>query len=207
MLRRQRIDQFTQRFARDHLRKLVEGEVDAVIGDAALREIIGADALGTVAGADLLATIRRARRVDALAFGVVDAGAQDVHRRRAVLMLRAAVLHADHDAGRNVGDADRGFGLVDVLAAGALRGDGLDPEVIALDLDVDLLDLRQHGYRRRRGVNAPLRLGVGHALHPVHAGFEFQFGERAAAPHFGDDFLDTAPGAFAGGDHLNRRAP
>ncbi len=102
-----------------------------------------------------------------------------------------------------MGDADRGFGLVDVLAAGALRAHGLDPQIVALDLDVDLLDLRQHGYRRRRGVNAPLRLGVGHALHPVHAGFEFQFGERAAALHFGDDFLKTPHGAFAGGDHLD----
>jgi len=33
-------------------------------------------------------------------------------------------------------------------------------------------------------MNAALRLGVGYALHPVlHAGFEFQFGERAAALH------------------------
>src|SRR6202022_2862563 len=94
----------------------IERQVDAVIGDAALRAIIGADALRTVPGADLLATIRRSRGVDALAFRVVDAGAQDVHRRCAVLMLRTAVLHADDDAGRNVGDADRGFGLVDVLA-------------------------------------------------------------------------------------------
>ena len=30
----------------------VQGEIDAVIGDAALRKIIGADALGTIAGAD-----------------------------------------------------------------------------------------------------------------------------------------------------------
>src|SRR6201999_4164697 len=46
VLRRQRVDQFAQRFARDHLRPLVERQVDAVIGDAALRKIVGADALG-----------------------------------------------------------------------------------------------------------------------------------------------------------------
>ena len=95
------------------------------------------------------------------------------------------------------------FGLVDVLAAGALRAHGLDPQIVALDIDIDLLDLRQHRDRRRRGVNAALRLGVGHALHAMHAGFEFQFGERAAAPDFGDDFLEAAHGAFAGGDHLD----
>src|SRR5882757_9322049 len=141
-----------------------------MIGDAALWKIIGADALGTVAGADLLAAIRRAGRIDALLLGVVDAGAQDVHRRGAVLMLRAAVLHHHHDAGRNVGDPDCGFGLVDVLAAGALRAHGLDPEIIALDIDIDFLDLRQHGHGGSRGVDAPLGLGVGYALHTVHAG-------------------------------------
>src|ERR1700681_3652995 len=128
-----------------------------MVGDAALRKIIGANALGAIAGADLLAAVRGARGIDALALGVVDSRAQDVHRRRAVLVLGPAVLHADDDAGRNMGDADRRFGLVDVLAAGALRAHGLDPEIIALDVDIDLLDLRQHGNRRRRGVNAPLR--------------------------------------------------
>src|SRR6202041_2020243 len=133
----------------------VEREVDAMIGDAALRKIIGADAFRAVAGADLLATIGRARRVDALLFGVVDARAQDVHRRGAVLVLRTAVLHHHHDAGRKMGDADRRFGLVDVLAAGTLRAHGIDLEIVALDIDIDLLDLRQYRDRRRRGVDAP----------------------------------------------------
>src|SRR5205085_329876 len=114
------VDSFAQGFARDDLRQFIERQVDTVVGDAALRKIIGADALGAVAGADLLAAIGRARGLDALALGVVDARAQDVHRRRPVLVLRPAVLHADHDTGRDVGDADRRFGLVDMLAAGAL---------------------------------------------------------------------------------------
>ena len=96
-----------KRFTRHHLRQLVERQVDAVVGDAALREIIGADALAPVAGADLLAAVGRARGIDALALGVVDARAQDVHRRSAVLVLRPLVLHHHHDAGRNMGDADR----------------------------------------------------------------------------------------------------
>ena len=126
---------------------------------------------------------RSAARVASMRWllGVVDARAQDVHRGSAVLVLRAAVLHHHHDAGRNVGDADRRFGLVDVLAAGAAGAHGLDAQIVVLDLDVDLLDLGQHRNRRRRGVDAALRFGIGHALHPMHAGFEFQFGERAAA--------------------------
>src|SRR3954452_16859153 len=147
MFGRERIDQLAQRLAGDHLRQLVERQVDAVIGDAPLRKIIGADALGAVAGADLLASIRRTGRIDALALGVIDPRAQDVHRRGPVLVLRAAVLHAHDYPGGDVGDADRRLRLVDVLTAGALRAHGLDSEVVALDVDVNLLDLRQHRYR------------------------------------------------------------
>ena len=64
MLGGQRIDQFAQGFAGHHLRQLIKRQVDAVIGDAVLREIVGADALAAVAGADLLAAIRRPRSVD-----------------------------------------------------------------------------------------------------------------------------------------------
>src|SRR4051794_32618236 len=92
MLRRQRIDHFAQSFARDYLRQFVERQIDAMVGDAALREVIGTDALAAIAGADLFAAVGRACRVDALAFSVVDARAQDVHGGCAVLMLRAAVL-------------------------------------------------------------------------------------------------------------------
>jgi hypothetical protein len=44
---------------------------------------------------------------------------QQAQRTRLVLVLAALVLALDHDAGRQVGDADRRLGLVDVLAAGA----------------------------------------------------------------------------------------
>src|SRR6202044_1994763 len=108
----------------------------------------GADALAAVAGADLLAAVGGSRRIDALPLGVVDPRAQDVHGGRAILVLRPGVLHHHHDAGRNVGDADRRFGLVDVLAAGALGAHGLDPQIVLLDVDIDILDLRQHRDRR-----------------------------------------------------------
>src|ERR1700743_2701343 len=174
-----------------------------MIGDAALREIIGADAFRAIAGADLLLAIGRASRIDALTLGVVDARAQDVHRGCAVLVLRPAVLHHHDNAGWNMGDADRRFGLVNVLTAGALRAHGLDPQILVLDVDVDILDLRQHGNRRGRGVDAALRFGIGNALHAMHAGFEFQFGEGAAALHLGDDFLVAANRTFAGRNHLD----
>ena len=52
-------------------------------------------------------------------------------------------------------------------------------------------------------MNATLRLGIRNALHPVHAGFEFQLGERASTLHLGDDFLEPAHGAFACRDHVD----
>ena len=38
----------------------------------------------------------------------------------------------------------------------------------------------------------PGAFGVRHALHAMHAGFELQLGERAAALDLGDDFLVAA---------------
>src|SRR5581483_1939891 len=83
----QRIDQFVERLAGQHAVDLVQGEVDAVVGDPALREIVGADALGAVARADLALAAGGARLVLALALGVVEPRAQDLQRLRLVLVL------------------------------------------------------------------------------------------------------------------------
>ena len=87
--------------------KLVERQIDAVVGDAPLREIIGADALGAVARADLAAPFGRALGIELGALLVVELGAQHRHRLGAVLVLRALLLHEDDDAARQMGDADR----------------------------------------------------------------------------------------------------
>ena len=49
VLGHQRVDDLAQFVAGDDARQIVERQVDAVVGDAALREIIGADALAAVA--------------------------------------------------------------------------------------------------------------------------------------------------------------
>ena len=48
----------------------------------------------------------------------------------------------------------------------------------------------------------PDGLGVGHPLHAMHAGFEFEPRKGAAAPDFGDDLLEAALGALARGEDL-----
>ena len=114
-------------------------------------------------------------------------------RAGAVLVLRPLVLAFDHDAGGQVGDADRRVGLVDVLAAGARGAIGVDAQVRGVDLDgFDLLELGQDRDGARRGVDASLRLGRRHALHAVRAGLELQERVRAAADDAADDFLVAA---------------
>src|SRR5262249_56338437 len=72
----QGVDDLVQRAPFHHLVELVEREVDAMVGDAALGEIVGADAFAAVAAADLALAVGGARLVAALALGVVQAGAQ-----------------------------------------------------------------------------------------------------------------------------------
>src|SRR5215467_12655248 len=119
MLGDERVDDLAERFALDDLRQLVERQIDAVIADATLWEIIGADALGAIAGADLAAPVRGALGVALLPLGVVELRPQQRHGLGTIAMLRALLLHDDDDPARDVGDTHGGFGLVDVLAAGA----------------------------------------------------------------------------------------
>ena len=90
-----------------------------------------------------------------------------------------------------------------MLAAGAGGAHRVDADVLGPDVDVDLLGLRQHRDGRRRRVDAAAGLGRRHALHAVHAGFEFQMREDALARDGGDDFLVAADLALAGREHLD----
>ena len=89
-----------------------------------------------------------------------DAGAQDPHGEVAVAVLRAFGLGLHHDAGRQVGDAHGGVGLVDVLPARAAGPEGVDAEVLVLDLDVGRPRPpagRRRRWRRRCGAAWPRR--------------------------------------------------
>jgi hypothetical protein len=52
-------------------------------------------------------------------------------------------------------------------------------------------------------MDAPARLRFRHALHAMHAGFEFQLGKHALAGDRRDDFLVAAGLALAGREHLD----
>ena len=70
----------------------------------------------------------------------------------------------------HVGDAHRGVGLVDVLAARAARAVGVDAQVLVLDLDLDVVvDLGPGEDRGERGLAARVAVEGADADQPVHA--------------------------------------
>ncbi len=66
-------------------------------------------------------------------------GLEDLDRHLLVLGLAPLVLALGDDAGLEVGQADGRVGLVDVLAAGALRAEGVDPDLVPVELDLDVV--------------------------------------------------------------------
>ena len=61
-------------------------------------------------------------------------GPEHLHRLGLVLVLTALVLAGHHDAGGEVGEADRRVRLVDVLTTGARRTVRVDAEILLVDL-------------------------------------------------------------------------
>ena len=111
-------------------------------------------------------------------------GAEDSHGELAVAVLRAFCLRLHHDAGRQMRDAHGGVGLVHVLPPRAAGPEGVDTDILVLDLDVgDLSHLRQdeeagearvaplgrvEGRNPHETMDAALRLEVAVGVFPVH---------------------------------------
>ena len=169
-----------------------------------LREIVGTDALGAVTAADQALALGSDLVVLRALLRVADARRQHRQRLRLVLVLRAPVLAFDDDAGRQVDNAHRRIGFVDVLTAGARRAEGVDANLGRVDLHVfEFVGLGHHRDGARRGMDAPLRLGFRNALHAVRAGFELEFGIDAAADDSRDHFLVAADVRSARRDDLD----
>ena len=86
---------------------------------------------------------------------------------------------------------------VDMLSARARGPHGVDPDIVGLDFNVDVLGFRQHRNGCRRSVNATPRFGFRNPLHAVHPGLELEPREHAFAAHRGNNFLVTAGFALA----------
>ncbi len=187
----------------EDLLQAVDGEADPVVGDPRLLEVVGADLLGAVAAAHLALAVARDRLLLLRERHLVEPRAQHLHGLLAVLDLALLVLAGDDRVRGEVRDPHRRVGGVDALAAGAGRAEGVDPDVLGVDLDVDLLGLRQDRHGDGRGVDPARGLGRGNALHPVDAALEAQLRVDAVALDHGDDFLDAALAGAADGHDVH----
>src|SRR3989449_56615 len=187
----QRVDHVVE-IAVHHLGKIVDGVVDAMVGDPVLREVVRTDLLRPVAGADLGAPLPGPRRFLLGEHLVEQPRAQHLERLDLVLELALLVLALHHEAGGEVCDPDGTVGGVDALTAGSLRAEHVDPQVFLFDLDVDVLGLGEHGHRGGGRMPPALRLGLGDPLYPVHARLVAQRAVDARPPG-GEDRLLQAP--------------
>src|SRR6266567_1040191 len=129
---------------------------------------------------------------------LVELGLEHGHRFGAIAVLRAIVLALHDDVGRQMGDAHRGIGLVDVLAAGARRAEGVDAKFRRIDLDVD--GLVDFGIDKDAGKGSvPARVGIERALahQAMHAGLGAQIAIRVISVDLDARALD--PGDFTRG--------
>ena len=202
LVRHERVGQLGE-VARQHLVELVEGEVDAVVGDPVLLVVVGADLVGAAAGADLAAALGRHLGGLAVLLGLQQACPQHHHRLGPVLDLRLLVLHGHDRAGRDVRDPHGRVRRVDRLPAGAGRAVDVDLEVVGVDLDLDLLRLGQHGHRRGGGVDPALGLGGRHALDAVRAALVLQADVGVGALDDEDGLVDPVLVGLVLGQHLD----
>src|SRR6185437_9463369 len=90
---------------------------------------------------------------------LVELGAKLLHGTGTVFMLGSLVLALHDDAGRQVREAHRRFGAIDMLAAGPAGAKNVDLQIVRLYVDLDVLvDLRIYENRSERGV--PARIGI-----------------------------------------------
>src|SRR5438874_6952632 len=164
----QRVDQIVE-VAVQHLGQVVNRVVNAVIGDAILWEVVGPDLGRAITGAHLRPSLAS---TGGLLLGdhlVEQARAQHFERLDLVLQLALLVLALHHEIRGQVGDADGAVGRVDALTARSLGAEHVDPEVLVVDLDVDLLRLGKHGHGGGRRVNPALPFGHRYALQAVRS--------------------------------------
>ena len=103
-----------------------------------------------------------------------------------------SVLALHDDAGRQVGDAHRGIGLVDVLAARARGAKRVDAQVGGIDLDFDrLVDFGIDEHAGERGMAARVRIEGALAHQAVHAGFGAQVAVGVVASDLDAGALDA----------------
>src|SRR5258705_4482289 len=175
---------------------------DAEFGAVVLDETIGLHDVGTDLAAERDVELRFVESVGfvtaLLNFQVVEFRAQHLHGHFAVLALAALHLAGDDDPSGNVGNPDGGFHFVDVLAALAAGAEGVELQVIRLDVDFDAVV--HFGNDEDGGERSVATRGLiegGNAYESVHAGFAGEQAVGIFTAELDRGVLDA--GFFAGG--------
>ena len=90
---------------------------EPMVGNTVLREVIGAHSVAAIARADLTFALGRNRRLLLCLLGLIELGAEYLHRSVLVFILAALVLAIDDNSGRQVRYPYCTLGLVYMLAA------------------------------------------------------------------------------------------
>src|SRR5215831_19108066 len=181
----------------------MDGEADAVICQAVLREVVGADLLAAVAGLYHRASLFGERFLLLLHLDLVQTGPEHAHAFFAVLDLGFFVLATDHGVGRNVRDADGGVRRIHRLTARARGAKRVDAQIFRFDFDIDIFGFRQHCDSDGGSVNPSLLLGGGDPLYTVNSAFIFQLRVHAVAFDDRNDFFQTADRGFRRREYLD----
>ena len=90
-------------------------------------------------------------------------------------MLRTFVLTGDHDIGRQMGQAHRRIGFIDMLAAGAAGAVGIDAQIVVINFDFNIVvDLGINEDRSERCMAARVGIEGRDSHQAVNSGFGFE---------------------------------
>ena len=173
-----------------------------MIGHAVLGEVVGADLTAAVAAAHLLLALLGNGGVLLLQLCLIQAGTENFHGALTVLMLAALVLTLHHRACGQVGNADGGLRLIDVLTACARGAIGVDLQLGGVDSELHLFCLGHDRHGGGRGLNATRGLRLRDALDAVGARLELQAGIGACALHGSHHFLHATQLRLVDGDDV-----
>src|SRR3954453_19034249 len=118
-----------------------------MVGDAALREIVRPDPPGSIPRADHRFACSRAFARQPLALQLEQPRPKHLQRFSLVLVLRLLVLLDDHETGGKggkVSDPNGAVGSFDRLSAWAGRSIDVDPQILVVDMNVDVLGFRKN---------------------------------------------------------------
>jgi hypothetical protein len=172
--------------------EVVEVLVQPVVRHPGLREIVGPDLLAPLPRPDLGAPVLGDLGLLFPLGDIHEPGPEDPEGFLLVPVLGLLVLAGNDEAGRLVGDPDGGVIPVDVLPARTRGPEGIDLEVLRVELDVDLIGFGQDGDRGRGSMDATGSFRLGNALDPVDAAFVFQPGPDALASDAHHGLLDPS---------------